>query len=108
MKEVFLIISSFLQIVINNNCKWIGVYIVVIMIIDGYWNLGDLRVNVNVFKKMYNVDLFMVGVDGYGKWQLDVFVSSNDYVLEFLMFIKFYEFVLFIRGGEYKFDFKLL
>ena len=100
MREAFSTASSLLQTAINKNRKRIGVHTVVIMITDGYWNLGDPRANANVLKSTYNVDLFMVGVDGYSKWQLDALASSNDHVLEFSTFTKFYELALFIRGGE--------
>ncbi|XP_068719046.1 sushi, von Willebrand factor type A, EGF and pentraxin domain-containing protein 1-like [Montipora capricornis] len=101
MKEAFSTTSRLLQTAINNNRKRIGVHTVVIMITDGYWNLGDPRANANVLKSTYNVDLFMVGVDGYSKWQLDALASSNDHVLEFSTFTKFYELALFIRGDAH-------
>lgn len=79
-----------------------NIYIVVIMIIDGYWNRGDLRVNVNMLKSMYGVDFIIVGVDGYSKWQFELLVILLDYVFEYVIFMKFREFVKYIWGGKVK------
>ena len=100
MRDTFSTASNLLQTAINNDHKRLNVHTVAMMITDGYWNRGDPTANANTLKSTYGVDLFMVGVDGYRKWQLGALASSSDHVLEFSTFTKFRELALYIRGGK--------
>ena len=100
MKDAFSTSSTLLNNAISNGNKRLNVKTTAIMITDGYWNRGDPRANANTLKNSDDVDLFMVGVDGYSQWQLQALASSLDHVLEFSTFSKFRELAMNIRGGK--------
>ena len=100
MKDTFSTSSNLLKVAQDNGHKRLNVKTTAIMITDGYWNRGDPRSNANALKSTYEVDLFMVGVDGYSQTQLRALASSSDHVLEFSTFSKFRELAMFIRGGK--------
>lgn len=100
MKEAFSTSSNLLNTAISNGNKRLNAKTTAIMITDGYWFPDDPRANANTLKNSDDVDLFMVGVDGYSQWQLQALASSLDHVLEFSSFSKFRELAMYIRGGK--------
>lgn len=100
MKEGFARAINLLQTTINKGRKRIGVHTVVMMITDGYWNMGNPLGNTATLKSTYGVDIFAVGVAGYSIYQLNQIASSSQHVLRFNSFNKFKELAMYIRGGK--------
>lgn len=100
MKDAFQRTMDIIQSATNKGYKRQNVHTVTMMITDGYWNMYDPRNAAYRLKTNYKNELFMVGVKGYSKWQLQALASSHQHVLEFSSFTKFKELAMFIRGGR--------
>jgi len=99
MRDAFQRTMDIIQSAKNKGYKRLNVHTVTMMITDGYWNMYDPRTAASNLKTLYNNELFMVGVSGYSKWQLQALASSNQHVLEFSTFTQFKELAMYIRGG---------
>ena len=100
MQAAFRRTMDILQTTMDKKRKRLNVHTVTIMITDGGWNPGNPTAEANRLKSHYKNELFMVGVDGYRKWQLEALASTNAHVLEFRSFQKFKELAMYIRGGR--------
>lgn len=103
MKAAFERTMAVLKSASNKNWKRKNVHTVTMMITDGWWNRYNPNDAARRLKTTpFDNELFMVGVGGYRKWQLDALASSSSHVLEFKSFQKFKELASYIRGGKSK------
>lgn len=100
MQAAFRRTMDLIQTAMNKGRKRLNVHTVTMMITDGGWNPGNPTAEANLLKSKYKNELFMVGVDGYRKWQLEALASSKSHVLEFSSFKQFKDLAGYIRGGK--------